>query len=740
MKFSVIKKAFFALILALALTLFSPLSFAIAQEKLDENSVRFYDVHTIDAGEKITLCASNHVYVMDETLNKDSIVTFEINGAKKAFSSLDSLVVLVDDALYCDGVEIARDVVDFYAFLGTVYYCSNNGIFAYDQLEGVTSQLSDENDAFAITENAGNVYYATKHNGYCDVFVLENGISSLLYQRTRAFHKLVFDDKLYGVSQNALYDFVSTSVVDAESESFTIKNSVTYILKSNNVYTQDGFALGSGKEIFYPTDASSFNDVLAISNGFGINLYTLTNGEYEKTKTIDAITEICAVCPKTTAIYYTNENVLYKWTEEKTEQYEYPKKIEDVTVDEQGNVYVSAQAIYKNGELLYENANCIIALNSANNDVVCYDCEAFYLNGEYAFEKQGIISFDIDDDGNIFALNSNGIVEQLDNDGNTVNTYQFEVEQAVSISILRSLSCAGKIAIVDKYAHNVIFSDEAIATVYETLTSTPDTYPNDFMRKLTANTSVYADMLRSSTLDVLNENTTVFCLVYDIETNANFSYVAYNTQDGLKTGYVLKSTLSDAIYGDTPLYDTATTFYDSVHVLALPYNLEQTPNSKLLTIENKGESVALISKINVFGFDWYNVRYNGIEGFISASSLQLDQYVPTIRPNVNATITTTCATYEKQGDEFVETNVFISQNSRVEIVGVFDTNTDYTLINYYNESAGGVRTCYVATSALKYDYTTPEQQIALILIVVLSVTTIIALVIGIGLYKSKHNN
>ena len=739
MKFKIIKKVIFSLILATALAIFSPLSFANAQELLVEDSVRFYDVHSIDAGEKLTLCASDYVYEINLSLEKSSIVTHEVKGAKKAYSSAGALVYLADDILYCNGDVVANFVVDFYAIDGNIYYCSANGIFNYTQENSEVTQLSTAT-AFTVTQNDNVVYYATKENGYCDVYSLSNGTTSLLHKRTRAFNKLIFDDVLYGASQNVLYNFDTMQVIDPESESFTIKNSVAYILKSNNIYTQDGFAIGSGNEILYPSDVSSYNDLLAVTSDFGLQLYSLTNGKYEKTRTIDVDCSLCAICPNSSVIYFSYENILYKYSNEISLVGEYAQYITDIAVDNFGNVYVSADSIYKNGELLYESLGGGIGINLASNDLACYYNGSFYLNGEFLFEKSNVSSFTLSDDNKIFALFSNGTVEKIDTDGNVIDTYNFDIEQGVSITMLHSLSNAGKIAIVDKTAHNVIFSIEPVAMVYDKIEPTVQEYDQDIIRKFTANTPVYSDMLRSSILTTLNENTTVFCLVYDIETNANFSLVAFSSQEGLKTGYVLKNTLTDTYEGELPLYESATTFFDSVHILTLPYNLEQAPNSRILTIENKGTSVELISKIYAFGQNWYKVRYENVVGFISAPSLQLDQFVPSIRPNVNATVTSTCATYEKQGDEFVETDVYISQNSRVEIVGIFDSNTEYTLVNYYNESAGGVRTCYVLTSNLKYDYTTPEQQIALVLILVLSITTIIAVAIGLKFYKTKRNN
>ena len=740
MKLKIIKKLLFAFILIVSLAISLPISTANAQEKLDEDSVRFYDVYEIYSGEKITLCASNYVYELDLSLNSSDVIIHEVNNAKKAYSSNGSLVYLIANALYIDGVEITNGVIDFHAINGNVVYCGENGIFSYSQEEGQSILLYNNSNAFAITSNENDVYFATKQNGFTDVFKISNGETVLVHSKKRVFDKLVFDDKLYGIGSNTLYDFTTTTIIDVESESFTLINSTAYFLKSNNIYTKDGFVLGSGDKVFFPTDSSSCLGLLAVADYNGISIYSQEGEKYEKTQTIQAMANVCEICPHCPCIYYAYDNVLYKWKDGEIEQNQYPQTISDIAIDIYGNVYVSANGIYKNGEILYENLSGNVAINKANNSLLCYDGSAFYINGNVAFEKSNVISFDVDDDGYVFALLPNSTVEKINVMGATDKTYEFDLEEGVSLSILRSDGNAGKLSIVDKTAHNLIFSDSAIANVTTNVNVTIDDYDANFIRKTTAKTNVYSDMLQTTTLATFDENSTVFSLVYDVETNQNFSLVAFRKENGILTlGYVLKNDLSNTIGGEIPLYDTATTFYDDVHVLALPFNLEQAPNSKLLTIESKGTTVELISKISVFGYDWYKVRHDGIEGFVSAPSLQLGQYVPTIRPNVNATVNETCITYEKDGEIYVETDVFITKDTRVEIVGLFDSNVEFTLVKYYDSSAGGTRTCYVKTNALKYDYTTPEQQIALIVILVLSITTIIAVIIGVGVRKSKQH-
>ena len=136
--------------------------------------------------------------------------------------------------------------------------------------------------------------------------------------------------------------------------------------------------------------------------------------------------------------------------------------------------------------------------------------------------------------------------------------------------------------------------------------------------------------------------------------------------------------------------------------------------------------------------DWYKISADGIVGYVIAPSLQLGSYVPDVRPDANATTTESAQTYELVNGEFVATeNVVLMSGTKVEVVGVFDSNTEYSQIKYYDESAGGTRTCYVKTALLQYEYVTPEQKIALVVIIILIITTALAVFIGIRARKKR---
>jgi hypothetical protein len=66
---------------------------------------------------------------------------------------------------------------------------------------------------------------------------------------------------------------------------------------------------------------------------------------------------------------------------------------------------------------------------------------------------------------------------------------------------------------------------------------------------------------------------------------------------------------------------------------------------------------------------------------------------------------------------------------KVEVIGVFDSNTEYTQIRYFDGEAGGSRTCFVKTDALKYDHVTFEQQFAIIAVLIISATMVIVIIV-----------
>ena len=213
--------------------------------------------------------------------------------------------------------------------------------------------------------------------------------------------------------------------------------------------------------------------------------------------------------------------------------------------------------------------------------------------------------------------------------------------------------------------------------------------------------------------------------------------------------YVYKDALSEPLlYADPPSAD-ASVYNDATPIYKWP-----SPSSPRIEvggyIPKKGDSLMLKSFVpgytDDYGNKWYRIAlgyYGKTEGFVLANNVSLSGYEPTaIHPAYNATIIKFggldyAEIYRKDDDGKIVPWVDIPTlpaGTRVEVIGAFDSTSEYTLIKFFNSELNGSLTCYVRTEHIDYD---GVNIVLLIAILVAIITAILIIVIIVRVMRQK---
>lgn len=732
------KRKFFTILILLCLVVSLgafALPFAFADGLLIEDGYYPFDTpYYLHAGETVTIVGKDAVYVVDS--NKK--VSVYKKSADKAIYENGKLVSLVKSDLYIDDTLLASNVLDFDVNGDVIAYTDSQSVHIYYNTSE-PKELTVNQTGFSAVAVDGNKLYLKKDSGaYDEVYLCDNATTIKLYRtHLKKFDSLIFDSKLWGIEGNVLYDIDANEkkTVSPYANAVSVHNNKEYYLADGCLYINDEFILGSGNNFYYPTAVNSNATGIYAVDENGISTYSFKDGKFSKTYSFpEKASAVAVTAIPQINVYYTIDTDVYLNDNENAYD-SVDDSIVDIAVDGDGNVYYTTSGnTYKNKDNLYDIGG-MIAIAPSKKDIYTFD-GTLYKNGvATTLAKENVISFDVDGNGNIYFLTESGI-ECFDNTYTFTKTISHSAKQAVSISISYETNTLGQIAVVDKAGHNILFVE---ADVYIPKFSAKDNVAeNELIRSVTASTPIFKDVNRSEITDYLSSGSVVLCSAYSLDCDDFLAYVSYKNGNKLVNGYVDKDALSDVLNGEQPRYETAKTIYDNVMLHSLPYGLQEADNNLVVLITDTDSELKLISKYNVFGEDWYKAEYNGSVGYVSSTQIQLGAYVPSIMPDTNAKLVKATAVYDKINGKFVEDTVFLAVGTEVQVIGVFDSNTEYTQIKYYDGEAGGTRTCYVKTDALKYDYVTFEQQFALIAVILISASMIVVIIIFVN-HKKKHS-
>lgn len=721
------KKIFTILILLCTIIAFSAFTLPSAFANgllIEDGYYPFESPFYLHASESVTVVGKNKIYVIDPDSN---VIEYE-KTADKAIYEKGKLYTLVDGNLFMDDVLIASSVIDFdvngnkfaYIDADTVYTCLDAG----------NAEIAPVNYAgFSSVAISGNGLFLKKDMGaYDEVHFYDFATKTLdlRYGHLKKFDSLIFDTKIWGVDGNVIYDIDKNvkKTVSPYANAVSVFNNEEYYVADGCLYKGDKFILGSGNDFYYPTAIDSNANGIYTVDENGVSEYVYKNGKFVKASSItDNASNVAVTVLPNVKVYYSVDTDVYP----DDSNISLEDSIVDIATDCNGSVYsTTANATYQNSDKLYDIGG-MIAIAPSKKDVYVFNGTLYKNGNATTLTRENVISFDVDGNGNVYLLTKNGI-ECYDNTYALTKTVAHNAKEAVDLDISYEVNTLGQIAVVDKAGHNVHFVDADVYIPSFTVENTDE----EMIRSITSDTPVFKDLNRSEIICTLSASSVVLCSAFELECDDYLAYVSFKNGNSLVSGYVRKDGLSSAYSGETPRYKTASTIYDNVILHSHPYGLQEADNMLVQIIASLNTEISLISKYTVFGEDWYKAEYNGAVGYVSASQIQLGAYVPTVHPDTNAKLVKISAVYDKVNGKFVEDDIFLAVGTEVQVLGVFDSNTTYTQIKYYDGEAGGTRTCYVKTDALKYDYVTFEQQFALIAIIVLSISTIIVIVIFVN--------
>lgn len=152
-----------------------------------------------------------------------------------------------------------------------------------------------------------------------------------------------------------------------------------------------------------------------------------------------------------------------------------------------------------------------------------------------------------------------------------------------------------------------------------------------------------------------------------------------------------------------------------------------------------GDIVTLKNKNIILGddgFNYYNIIFNNIEGFVLCSQILSQNYSsPKKELDYNATLKEDSVIYDLKDEEYILTEKNLNEGQKIKILDGYDKSKEYTRIQYQDEN-GQIITCYVKTIDIKTSLISRSFIGATIIIV--TTISLVLVVFGIKGKRKKH--
>ena len=231
--------------------------------------------------------------------------------------------------------------------------------------------------------------------------------------------------------------------------------------------------------------------------------------------------------------------------------------------------------------------------------------------------------------------------------------------------------------------------------------------------------------------DVVSPDAYVYCIIENKSTGK------------LSQGYAYASAITSKEYSE-PLKKEAKINSDNTGIYKYPSLYAHTVG-KL----NKGDMAAIMPfatnyedeygerwYTDISGNKWYRIDRGENEGYILASSANVNFFSDSEMPKANATVTDNTVLYMLSDGKYVPfdgAGLYIAKDTRVKIGTPFDTSRKYTKVVFYRDGYGTIDVdCYVLTKYVEYD------GVDLVKIVAISVVALaLVILLAILLRKKK---
>lgn len=683
-------------------------------------------------------------YTYDQTGERQlpGAYKYEKSALISVYSSSDGVYLISSDG---NDKKLTGKADDFTVYGSRVFVASGSDVIIFDTSSDSTFTVSAGNRITSIAYSGNKVCFSTKSDsfGYSDIYeVSENGIS-LLFDYCKNVGYLIPGDKplYYGAGKVTNPETKQNFSLHGDEIRVSRHGDDFYsITASGELYkTTDGvtslvFACTSSETGYFAFPGTAYSDYGKLFVPDYANDRIAVMGE--SISYLDVKRPVALASDYSGNLYVYGKQGLFAYNANKLDTRPLALSysggaISSLAYGKKGLYALSGGKVYlyADGELTYVCDALKMRTEYFGGQLYVLQSDGVYkADGDYPTVKlSGIEDFDVSNDGSVYCL-KNGEISRYSADGELIFTKNTDKNaSSFSLSVVTNkYTDFGDIVITCKKTHRVFnYKPDSPAVAPEADLTYTDT--TDIIRTVTDDASVYQSPNSIKNLGKIPSGATVIVGKYNLYETERMSYVLYEAEDGLKEGYIYKGLVGEAKKEHLPEFTTARTLYENTAVYRFP-----TAGGKKL-IENVGKNV----QINVLSFcdyehngvKWLKVSYNSQIGFIARDMLATNQTIPDDeRPQYNASLKKDADIYDVVGGIYVMTGNSLKAGTDVETVGMFDQNSKYTKIRYF-DTEKGVRECYVLTETLTSYSITPLQIIGLIGVGVIAILLVTVCVI-----------
>lgn len=680
------------------------------------------------------------VYSYDYTLLNEydlpGAVKIRKNDRYTAYSTASGVYLLQEDG---GSRSIYTACSDFVLAGDRLYVSSGNRVICLS-MDG-TQQFSHTFDKsiISLAYADGIVYLATQGDkfGYSNIYACLDGDFVLEYDYCKNLESLLDGDDLYyyGASRITRPETGETVILPGDESGVSMRGDrIYFVTASGEMYLISG---GQTTLIFACTSADKgyFAFPRAAASDYG-KLFVLDYANDRVAVMEDDITYIDIKRPTAMTADYSGS--LYVAGKEGLFRVNVNQPDNVVPVNYPGGAIDSIT--FAENSLYYTTDGKAYRLTDGESAYVCdaLRVRSEYFGGKIYFLKQdgiykadysyptvsvsGAADFDVTSDGSIFVLKDDAVTKYSDQ-GEFIASYKTEADaSAISVSLVtNNYTDYGNIVVTCSSMHKVYNMDVGEQSSLPSA-NLQYTDTDGIIRTTLEDAYIYQYPCSVSKVALVPAGSTVIAGKYNLYETERMSYVLYEDFSGLKTGYMYKGILSQPAKETTPTETSGRTLYDNTALYRFP-----TSRGDIL-VDNIGKNVSVtilpFSKYVYDGVEWLKIRVGDSIGFVAKDMISTGIYVPTDeRPQYNATLTKTSQVYDKVNDVYVPIGYTLPSGSDVEIVGVFDQGSEYTLVKYFDSSLG-LREGYVETDALNSYSITPLQIIGLLCVGLIAILLI----------------
>lgn len=671
-----------------------------------------------------------------------SVMKYEKNGMTVAYSTADGVFVISDGNA---AKKIYGKCDDFTVIGSDVYIADGSDIVIVNASDDSRTTVATGCDITSVARCGNKAYYSVASDafGYSDIYSVDASGTSVIFDYCKNVEYLLTGDVVWYYGAKKAHNPETGESIALPGDEIAV-----------SVHGNDFYSITAGGEL-YKTSGDQTSLVFACAgNQTGFFAFPgMTYSDYGKLFVADyANNRIAAMSDKIeyiditrpTAIASNYSGTLYAYGKRGLFAFNADKIDEQPTSLPYSGGAITSLAYGKNGLYiltdgkiyLYDEGELTFIRNALKVKTEYFGGQMYYLteNGvykdgtDYAVVRQsGILDFDIGADKSLFCL-TKGEISRYTDEGELLFTNRVDENATnITLSVLTNdYTDFGDVVVTCTSLHKV-FNFKPSSSAEAPVADLTYTDTNGIIRTVTNDANVYLSPNSTKVLGKIPSGSTVIVGKYNLYETERMSYVLYEDKAGLKEGYVYKGLIGNSKPEHDPEFTTARTLYENTAL----YRFPSAGGAKLSDNVGKNVQVKILpfADYEADGVTWLKVSCGSQIGFIARDMLATNTVTPDDeRPQYNADLKKDADIYDVVAGEYVITGNTLKSGTPVEIVGIFDQNSKYTEIRYFDQEKG-VRTCYVLTETLVTYSITPLQIIGLVGVGIIAVLLVIVFVL-----------